>query len=401
MIPDFYTNAECFGSKILYRGVENGKRVRRKLDYSPTLFVPSQKPTGYTTLYGEPVAKIQPGNVKECKDYLRQYSGVSGHTIYGQTRFEYCWINDTYPDVISWDRKSINIANIDIEVYSEIGFPDPTKADGQMTAITVKSWNYYHVFCLFDYKAKSEDVIVHVCEDEEMMLREFLDFWQDDYPDAITGWNCIPINSNIWTKDKILTINSLTKGDILYDSKVINVSPINKKEAFDITLSGGHKLVSSKDHIFKIRSFPKNKYTSLNIGGKSLTKEEDLKLCDIDMVNQHNYIPFPKRTNTNPNNPKYTLDELYLMGLCYADGTRDKNQGNINYCNRMCFYNTDEELCNFVHNFNDTPHVVISPASQSASQLNYYTSRNNSSFQVCSSGGSASGTSIFDYIVID
>jgi cytoskeletal protein CcmA (bactofilin family) len=56
---------------------------------------------------------------------------------------------------------------------------------------------------------------------------------------------------------------------------------------------------------------------------------------------------------------------------------------------------------NFTSKYPSTPHVVIAATSGAAAQLNYYASRTNTSFQICSAGGSASGNATFDYIVID
>ena len=34
----YYTNVEIWGGKILYRGIEDGRRVQSRVDYNPTLF---------------------------------------------------------------------------------------------------------------------------------------------------------------------------------------------------------------------------------------------------------------------------------------------------------------------------------------------------------------------------
>ena len=49
---DFYTSVLTVGNNILYRGVKNGKRIKLKVAYSPTLFVPSNKSTKYKSLHG-------------------------------------------------------------------------------------------------------------------------------------------------------------------------------------------------------------------------------------------------------------------------------------------------------------------------------------------------------------
>ena len=49
----FYTNVQMIGNNFLVREVVNGKREIYKEEYSPTLFVKSNKKTKYKTLDGE------------------------------------------------------------------------------------------------------------------------------------------------------------------------------------------------------------------------------------------------------------------------------------------------------------------------------------------------------------
>jgi hypothetical protein len=76
MSQSFYTNVQVYGSKILFRGIDNGRKVRHKIDYYPTLYVPSSKPTEFTTIYGEHVAEVKPGSIRDCRDFVKQYDGV-------------------------------------------------------------------------------------------------------------------------------------------------------------------------------------------------------------------------------------------------------------------------------------------------------------------------------------
>ena len=123
----FYTNVQTFGNKVLYRGVENGRRTRKKVDYFPTLYTPSNTPTNFKTLFGEHLAEIKPGTIKECRDFVKSYEGVSGFKIYGMQRYEYSFISDNFKE-ITWDKNLIKVLNIDIEVGSENGFPEPMSA---------------------------------------------------------------------------------------------------------------------------------------------------------------------------------------------------------------------------------------------------------------------------------
>jgi DNA polymerase elongation subunit (family B) len=185
----YYTNVEIWGGKILYRGIEDGRRVKVKVDYAPTLFVPSQKPTKHTTIHGDYVSPVKPGSIRECRDFVRQYDGVESFKIFGNTRYQYCFIADEFPDPIEWSINDIKIANIDIEVGSENGFPEPDKAEEPLTAITVKMNNHFTTFGCGDYENLRSDTTYTKCTDEYDLISKFLGWWQQDYPDIVTGWN--------------------------------------------------------------------------------------------------------------------------------------------------------------------------------------------------------------------
>ena len=53
MSPNYYTNVACVGNNILYRGIKEGRRIKLKVAFEPTLFLPSKKPTAFKNLEGE------------------------------------------------------------------------------------------------------------------------------------------------------------------------------------------------------------------------------------------------------------------------------------------------------------------------------------------------------------
>jgi len=190
MTKTFYTNVQVYGNNILYRGVKNGQRISKKVQYSPTLFVKSNEPTQYTTIFGEHLAEIKPGSIKDCRDFIERYKGVKNFPIYGQTRFEYNFIADLFPqETIDWDISHIVIANIDIEVGSDNGFPEPEKAEEVITAITVVIKDKYYVFGCGDFTTDDPAVEYRKCRDEIDLINQFLAVWTFHSPDMITGWN--------------------------------------------------------------------------------------------------------------------------------------------------------------------------------------------------------------------
>ena len=187
MTKSFYTNVQVYGSKILYRGVDNGRRVRLRPDYYPTLFVPSPKPTKFTTVTGEHVSEMKPGTIRDCRDFVKQYDDVQGFKVYGNQKYEYTFIADRYPNEVDWDIDYIKICNIDIEVGSENGFPEPADASEPITAITYKMGDKFIVFGCGIFENKRDDVKYVKCRDELDLIKRFLDEWSGDYPDIITG----------------------------------------------------------------------------------------------------------------------------------------------------------------------------------------------------------------------
>ena len=218
-MSDFYTNISVSGKYILFRGVENDKRVRRKIEYRPTFHLLSQEQTDIKTLSGESVKPIQPGTIPECREFLERYESVDNFPIFGNNRFEYAYIADTYPDDILWDVNKISIAYIDIEVGSENGFPEPNDANESITAITIKLKGNYFVFGCGDYVKHRDDVHYAHCRDESDLLRRFIDFWCRFHPDVVTGWN-------IEFFDIPYLINRITK--LFGEDEAKKLSPWNK-----------------------------------------------------------------------------------------------------------------------------------------------------------------------------
>ena len=188
-MSNFYTNVQVYGSRILYRGIEDDRPVRRRIDYNPTLFVNSPKPTKHTTIHGEYVSKVNPGNIRDCRDFIKLYEDVEGFNIYGNQRYEYSFISDNFEDHVDWDIDKVNVANIDIEVGSENGFPEPDRADEPITAITFKLRGKFIALGCGVFNNVRDDVTYIKCFNEIDLIKRFIDAWSADYPDIITGWN--------------------------------------------------------------------------------------------------------------------------------------------------------------------------------------------------------------------
>ena len=184
----FYTNIVPWGNSLLLREVVNGKRVARRIKYSPTLYCPVMRETKFKTLDGRYVTPIKHQTIKEAKQWVEGYKDQP-HLVYGNTQFQYTFLNEEYGH--DFEKDQILITTIDIEVACENGLPNPDVADEELLYITLKNQQNKEiiVFGLHEYKSKRKDVTYIKCNDEKDLLYEFLNFWSSNYPDVITGWN--------------------------------------------------------------------------------------------------------------------------------------------------------------------------------------------------------------------
>ena len=188
----FYTNVQLIGNKFLVRGYDNGEHVQYRDDYNPTLFVPSKKESKYRTLEGERVEPIQPGFVRDCREFYKKYQDVEGFKIYGNDRYVSQYISDKYPeDEIKFDISKIRLVTLDIEVKSENGFPDPETADQEILLISLQDYNTKQIITwgVNPFNNKQKNVNYIECPNEWSLLQKFIDYWNDNIPDVVTGWN--------------------------------------------------------------------------------------------------------------------------------------------------------------------------------------------------------------------
>ena len=188
----FYTNIQLIGNQFLIRGYENGKHITHREEWKPTLFVPSKRKTKYKTLEGESVEPIQPGFVRDCRDFYKKYDEVENFKIYGNDRYVYQYISEKYPeDHIQFDIKKIRLVTIDIEVAAESGFPDVENVAEELLLISLQDYATKKVttFGSRPFVNKDPNVTYILCDDEVHLLRSFLAYWRKNLPEVITGWN--------------------------------------------------------------------------------------------------------------------------------------------------------------------------------------------------------------------
>ena len=188
----FYTNVFPYGNRMLVRGYENGKPFSHKLDYYPTLYVNSKKEDSeWRTLDGAIVDEMKPGLIKDTREFVKRYEEVQGFDIYGNTNYVSQYISDTYDYDVRFDMEQIKVCTIDIETATEYGFPDIKAANEEVLLITVKDLASKQIvtFGSHAFVHNRDNVVYKHCNNEQHLLKEFMIWWQGNYPDIITGWN--------------------------------------------------------------------------------------------------------------------------------------------------------------------------------------------------------------------
>ena len=109
---NFYTSVNRYGNNILYRGFEDGKRIDKKIPYMPTLFVPTDKETGWNNLQNQPVQPVNFDTMREAGDFIKKYNGVDNFPVYGTTNYVTQFITDRFPNEIKFDRSKVNVTSI-------------------------------------------------------------------------------------------------------------------------------------------------------------------------------------------------------------------------------------------------------------------------------------------------
>ena len=187
----FYTNIYTRGNYVHFRGFKDGKRVKEKIPFQPTLYVRSGKPSDFKSLWGDNLEKVKFSTIKEARNFVDQYKEVSNFPIFGNKNYGYQFTSKMFPDTIEFDISLIKIVTIDIETTTEYGFPDPRAAQEQVTLISVQDFNTKVIttFGCGPYLSKKPNSTYIQCKDEFDLLRQFINHHKSDYPDVTTGWN--------------------------------------------------------------------------------------------------------------------------------------------------------------------------------------------------------------------
>jgi len=187
----FYTNVIQYGNKILVRGINKGKNVQDKIDFAPSLYVRTHKPSQYKSIYGQSLEQLEFESINEAKDFVKRYKDVQDFPIFGNTNFSYQYITKFFPNDIDFDISLLKIWTLDIETSAEFGFPNVNDPLEEILLITIQDYNTKEIISWgskHSTAVKSNHRYIR-CADEYDLLKKFIEYISLEYPHIITGWN--------------------------------------------------------------------------------------------------------------------------------------------------------------------------------------------------------------------
>tara|TARA_B100001778_G_scaffold93618_1_gene76493 strand:+ start:1068 stop:3554 length:2487 start_codon:yes stop_codon:yes gene_type:complete len=189
-MSQFYTNIQLAGDTILYRGYQDGEPVTFRQQFSPTLYVLSNKKEKFKTLDGRFVSPIEFQTAREAREFIKTYNNVEGFEVHGYERFVYQYIRKQFPDDVDYDINQMKIYALDIEVQCENGFPNVEEAAEEMLSITIKDMVTKQFYCWAVREFDPPENVKHfIFDSEREMLMNFMEWWAQNTPDILTGWN--------------------------------------------------------------------------------------------------------------------------------------------------------------------------------------------------------------------
>ena len=361
-MSSFYTNVMRYGNSILYVGYEDGRRIRESVKFEPTLFVPTRNKTKYHTLDGVAVDSVKPGSMRDCKDFIEQHT-ASNFQVYGNNDYVAQFINQKYPDGCEFDRTELNVTFIDIEVESDQGFPHPKDAAFPVTAITLKNNvdHVYHTWGIGDYDSNKCIVDVKVdyikCQSEEHLLTKFLNFWQLNHPDILSGWN-----SELF--DLPYLINRITKIFGEDETKKFSIHRMLPSAREDRYSKEQFYDIAGMSHLDYFRLFKKFGYTygtqesyALNNIANVVLGEKKIDYSEFATLNELYIKDYQKFIDYNIKDVQLVEridDKMGLISLCMTLA----HKANVNY---IVAYGSTKIWDTFIYNILVKNNIVLAP----------------------------------------
>jgi len=180
------------GTVFLRTWTEDGKRIDTEIPFTPFLYTEDEKCKDAISIFKTPLKKRYFKNGYERNKFVTE---TSNKRLFGNLPVDQQFLIETFKTVCDKEEFSkfpLRVFFIDIETYSPNEFPSPEKAKDPVTLITIYDTLTNKVFTWGlknDYTSKESNVEYFCCKTEEELFEKFVNFFKEDPPDILTGWN--------------------------------------------------------------------------------------------------------------------------------------------------------------------------------------------------------------------
>lgn len=244
-----YKNFYVHKNMLLVREVKDGSDNRYKVPIKPSYYFVTDKPSEHKSVYKENLIKMDFESQYDARDWFKQYDSMK-HKIYGFPNYEYNIIHQEYPGdvttLFSMDLMTVAIFDIETEAegriyqkthiikvknsfeqtmtigqfekmnttnylvydvptaewvtykescyYPKGAWPNHELANEEINLISISLKGNGHTGLIKCFGTKPATVVKDdeeyiECEDEKDLLVQFTNYWMQNYPDCVSGWN--------------------------------------------------------------------------------------------------------------------------------------------------------------------------------------------------------------------
>jgi len=185
------------GTVFLRTWTEDGNRIDTEVPYRPFLFLEKEKSKDGLSIFKTSLQKHVFKNSYERNKFITE---CRTKRIFGSLPVEQQFLVETFKNECHKEEFSqypLKTYLLDIETYSPNDFPEPKHAKDPVVLITlydtltkeIHTWGTKH-----NYTSEQENVKYYKCKTEEELFESFVNFWKQDPPDIVSGWNSTPFD---------------------------------------------------------------------------------------------------------------------------------------------------------------------------------------------------------------
>jgi DNA polymerase elongation subunit (family B) len=169
-----------------------GNRTKLVTSFEPFLYIESPNGTDGVSIFNTKLKKIKFKNQFERSKFVNETTITR---LFHNLNAEQQFLLETFSkesEKEDFSKHKLKIFYLDIETYGKDGFSTPEEARDPINLITIYDSleeKYYTWGLSKSYSSKNENETYIKCSNEEILLKKFLDFWESDYPDCVSGWN--------------------------------------------------------------------------------------------------------------------------------------------------------------------------------------------------------------------